>query len=468
MPLNFLDTDGIEKEILNDKNLANKLNDLTVNFQDFFENSDALESPNAESSGYFGYSVSISDNYAIVGANYEDAQALNNSGKAYIFEKNIDGTFNTAPVATLESGNAELSGYFGNSVAITDNYAIVGARQEGVQALSGSGRAYIFENSGGTWNTTPVAVLESANVESGGNFGYSVAMSDSYAIVGARSEDAQATTYSGRAYIFENVAGAWNTTPIAVLESANVESSGNFGYSVAMSDNYAIVGAWKEDAQATSDSGRAYIFENSGGTWNTTPVATLESSNRKSNGYFGNSVAITDNYAIVGAYYENAQALTSGRAYIFENNAGVWNTTAVAELQSGNAEVAGIFGSSVAISDNYAIVSAISEDGQEIDGSGKAYIFENVEGVWNLTPYATLESPNAESGGNFGHSVSITDSYAIVGALYEDAQALNNSGRAYLIRNNLTINGSFIGQNRYIGSTNKFSKWNGTSWVDLN
>ena len=90
----------------------------------------------------------------------------------------------------------------------------------------------------------------------------------------------------------------WNTTAVATIDGYTSEN--NFGESVAMTDNYAIVGA--------HGANKAFIFAISNGVWSTTAVATIDG--YTSEGAFGQSVATTDNYAIVGA-------ITAQKAFIF-------------------------------------------------------------------------------------------------------------------------------------------------------
>ena len=150
-------------------------------------------------------------------------------------------------------------------------------------------------------------------------FGESVAISDNYAIVGAYDEDDAGGSGSGKAYIYRVTDGALLHTlnnPTAYGTSA----SDRFGDSVAASGNYVIVGAFFEDDAGGSGSGKAYIYNATTGAL----VHTLTNPNSygtSANDYFGNSVAISGNYAVVGAYQEDdAGGTSSGKAYIYNPN----------------------------------------------------------------------------------------------------------------------------------------------------
>ena len=164
-----------------------------------------------------------------------------------------------------------------------------------------------------------------SNAEGGDNFGYSVAISGNYAIVGARYEDDSAIiTNSGAAYIFERTIGTtgiW-TQVQTVLKASTPGKDDSFGGSVAISGNYAIVGAEYEDT-SLGNSGAAYIFERniSTDTWVQVPTM-IKASPPQSGDQFGTSVAISGNYVVVGELKGNNNA---GSAYIFESD--VFNTT---------------------------------------------------------------------------------------------------------------------------------------------
>ena len=332
-----------------------------------------LDNPNPYStsaSDSFGYSVSISNSYAIAGAFGEDDAGGTSSGKAYIFNPSTG-----ALLHTLNNPNAystSASDYFGFSVSISDSYAIVGADAEDDAGGTSSGKAYIFNPSTGALLHT-LDNPNAYNTSQSDSFGRSIAISNSYAIVGAYGEDDAGGSSSGKAYIFNPSTGALLHT----LDNPNAYSTSagdRFGYSVSISDSYAIVGAYTEGDAGGSYSGKAYIFNPSTGAL----LYTLDNPNAYSTSasdYFGFSVSISDSYAIVGAYREgDAGGTSSGKAYIFNPSTGAFLHT----LNNPNAygtSASDYFGRSVAISNSYAIVGAYGEDEAGNNNSGKAYIF---------------------------------------------------------------------------------------------
>ena len=332
-----------------------------------------LNNPNAYStsaSDNFGSSVAIDGNKCIVGAYQEDDSGGIGTGKAYIFDVTTGSL-----LWTLNNPNAygtSSDDYFGSSVAISGNYCIVGAYQVDDSGGVNSGKAYIFDVTTGALLFT----LNNPNLYStsaSDRFGYSVAISGTKCIVGAHQEDDAVGSDSGKAYIFDVTTGALLQT----LNNPNTYSTSRddyFGSSVAISGNKCIVGAYGEDDSGGSNSGKAYIFDVTTGAL----LQTLNNPNAYSTSaydYFGSRVAISGNYCIVGAFQEDELGgTTSGKAYIFDVTTGALlqilnNPNAYGTSESDN------FGYSVAISGNYCIVGAYFED-EFGTNSGKAYIFD--------------------------------------------------------------------------------------------
>jgi outer membrane protein assembly factor BamB len=204
---------------------------------------------------------------------------------------------------------------------------------------------------------------------------------------------------------------------LQTLNSPNAQFDGNFGWSVAISGKIAIVGAVLETAGGFSSAGHAYVFNPSTGKL----LRTLTSSNAQSNGYFGQSVGISGQLAIVGAYGETSD---TGHAYVFNANTGKLLHT----LNSPNKQSFGDFGWSVGVSGQLAMVGAFGETVGGFGSAGHAYIFNATSGKV-IQP---LNSPNAQSNGNFGRSVSISAKVTIVGADHETVGGFGSAGHAYV------------------------------------
>lgn len=273
-----------------------------------------LDNPNpfgTSDTDLFGNKIGISDTHAIVGTYLEDEGVTTSSGKAYIYNLATG-----ALVHTLDNPNpfdTTQSDYFGISVDIDGNYAVVGAYLEDEATGTASGKAYIFNVTTGAL----VYTLDNPNTfytAQDDFFGRAVAISGDRAIVSATGEDTAIFNNTGKVYIFDV------TTGTRVRTITNPGSTTNsFGLEVDISGNRAIVsGDRQTDADGGTLSGQAYIFNITSGDL----LQTLDNPNPFSTGagdQFGAAVAITSNYAVVGAPGEDeSDGTDSGKAYIFK------------------------------------------------------------------------------------------------------------------------------------------------------
>ncbi len=251
----------------------------------------------------FGNSVSISGDYAIVGANKEDPTGISNAGSAYIFYRNEGSTDNWGQQAKLTASDAASSNEFGYSVSISGDAAIVGAYRNSHAGESKAGAAYIFEKPAGGWkNMQETVKLTASTPAENAYFGYSVSISGDTAIVGANRED----SYTGSAYIFEKPGAVWEDMPeTATLTASDKAANDEFGRSVSINGDYAIVGAPYDD-----NLGSTYSFLRGDSSWIQKEKVTA--TNPGAGDEFGNSVSISGDYAIVGAYKDDS-------AYIYHS-----------------------------------------------------------------------------------------------------------------------------------------------------
>ena len=147
-------------------------------------------------------------------------------------------------------------------------------------------------------------------------FGFSVSFSGDTALIGAMYDSHAGGTSAGSAYIFVRSAGVW--TQQAKLTASDAAASDYFGISVSVSGDTAVIGASGDD-DADASSGSAYVFVRSGGVW--TQQAKLAASDAAASDYFGHSVSVSGDTAVIGAYYDDhAGGIGAGSAYVFDLN----------------------------------------------------------------------------------------------------------------------------------------------------
>lgn len=346
----------------------------------------------------FGNDVSISGNFAVVGSalNYENSLSC---GSVYVYFFN--GT-EWILYTRLIASDLEEDAYFGNSVYISGNYIIVGAVGSNDNGYR-SGAAYIFHFDGTSWSENS-KIFPTDPAESD-RFGESVCISGNFAIVGASKDDDNAIN-SGSAYVFHYDGSSW--TQQAKLNASNAAGDDRFGISTSISGDYAVVGAYFNDANG-SNSGSAYIFHFNGATW--IEQTQLFPSENNSNQYFGASVSISGDYAIVGSKGDGVFGNNAGAAYIYYYDGFFW--TEQEKIYASDAYGYDFFGSSVNILGDYAIVGALGDDDNG-SSSGSAYIFNRTGTSW--TEEEKLIALDGDSNDHFGISVGISGDFAFIGA----------------------------------------------------
>jgi hypothetical protein len=223
--------------------------------------------------------------------------------------------------------------------------------------------------------------------------------------VGAFSEDG-AGFYRGAAYAFErDQGGAGNWGEVKKLTASDAQDGDWFGGSVAVSGDTAVVGAIYEDG-AGVDRGAAYVFErDQGGAGNWGEVKKLTASDAQDDDWFGWSVAVSKDTAVVGAYEEDGAGSDRGAAYLFERDqGGAGNWGEVKKLTASDAQDYDNAGFSVAISANTAVMGALYEDGAGFD-RGAAYVFGPSLAVGGVAELPDLAGGRLEAGGSPGGGV---------------------------------------------------------------
>ena len=146
---------------------------------------------------YFGRSVALSGDTLVVGANLEDDSGTIDNGAAYVFTRS--GGVWTQQAKLLANDKAD-SDSFGWSVALSGDTLVVGANSEDDSGTTQNGAAYVFTRSAGVW--TQQAKLLANDKADNDRFGASVALSGDTVVVGANFEDDSGTTNNGAAYAF--------------------------------------------------------------------------------------------------------------------------------------------------------------------------------------------------------------------------------------------------------------------------
>jgi len=460
--------DGVNNEI--NTLQSNDSIDLITGFQNFVV--DEIVNPNifgTEENDNFGRSVDTVEQYSIIGAPSEDDGLGLSSGAAYIFDN-----FEKRIKHKISNPNAERTSNldrFGSCVAINSTICIVGAPFEDSQNGTGSfdeGKAYIFDNFSGellfTLNQPTTIVTDPQD-----NFGFDVALNESYIIVSAPKFNKDGVN-SGAVFLFNTSGDLLHT--FLNPDHDNNPLNDRFGESIAISNQYVIVGSPNENSNE-SNSGKVYIFDLETRSL-IHSISNINAIGSEQDDKFGSSVAISDEYFVVGSYNEDNY---SGRCYVFETK----NGNLIHTLSNPLGSFGAFFGFDVDISKDIILVGAYKQNDSSIIDNGKAFVFNARTG--NLL--STIDNPNPVGSGDedfFGRAVSIfvgnntTNKFnqCLIGADLADNQ-LPNSGKTYLFTQNkfpleiesttwlnsiitnnlntpLTLASTGIGYTRFIGS----------------
>ncbi len=380
-----------------------------------------LNAPDPDKFAYFGFSVGIDEDTAIIGATRDD-EAGEDAGAAYIFVRNqFDWTFQ----AKLFGNNTKSEDNFGYAVDVDGDFAIASSPKN-----NGEGAAYIYERQGIEWKQKRNRVrkrMVPMDKEGATAFGVSVAIQGEIAVIGATGGIVGEEPV-GAVYIFSyTYPPFWNQE--AKLVAGTRTAGDALGFSVAINDNAVIAGAPKHSAGGLA-SGAASIFRR-GEEDSWVETVQLSDGDTASEEQFGISVAISGNVAISGAQQDDSTAPNAGAVYVFERRGSLWLQRA--KIVADDAKAGDLFGSAVALSGDTAVIGAIGVDDAGPE-AGAAYVFIRVDAdEW--AQQAKLTGADIGIFDRFGKAIALHDNTAIVGVAGKDEGA-EDSGAAYVfIRN---------------------------------
>ena len=375
----------------------------------------------------FGISVAVDGDTAVIGA-YQDDDATNgdNSGSAYVFTE-ASGVWRQVAKLTADDGAANDE--FGYSVAVDGDTIVVGAHQNDADTNNNNndeGAAYVFTKPPSGWaDMTQTAKLTAFGAAAGDEFGISVAVDGNTILVGAHQNDSD----DGAAYVFTKPFTGWaDSSETAKLIASDAAADDEFGISVALDGDTAVIGARQNDDNG-SQSGSAYVFTKVSGVWS--QKAKLIASDGAADDEFGISVAVDGDTVVVGARQDDDNGNQSGSAYVFTKLSSGWsNSNETAKLTASDGAANDEFGISVAVEGDTAVIGARQDD----TSNDSAYVFTKVSGVWSQK--AKLTASDGAADDEFGISVAVDGDTVVVGAYKHnvgEGTGGANAGTAYLM-----------------------------------
>jgi alpha-tubulin suppressor-like RCC1 family protein len=397
-----------------------------------------LNASDGEAGDAYSYSVDIDGDYAIVGSLNEDPGGTSNAGSAYIYVRS--GT-SWSQQAKIQASDKEANDTFGRGVTISGDYAAVGADNEDTSG-SNAGSVYIFKydattppddlppvdsvgtgfnykrytaldtsthyvykmwrNSASDWRTPSPASANTIKVLKTDSTDWS-----DNDTTDTNPEYVDTTTYSGKVSLGQSAGptenyrfsvptfGSWSQQQ--KIQSDDIQADdyfgGGAGQGVSLSGDTLAVGARKEDTGG-SEAGSVYIFKKASGSETWSQEAKLQASDVSADSQFGMSVSLSGDILAVGANQEDTIGTDAGAAYIFERSGTTW--TEVKRITASDGQANDEFGTSISTDGTTTFVGAYGEDTKG-GGAGAAYVYEKVN-VLDFDGYNKLTFTGLESG----------------------------------------------------------------------
>ncbi|MCZ6657373.1 MAG: cadherin-like beta sandwich domain-containing protein [Gammaproteobacteria bacterium] len=432
----------------------------------------------------FGASVAIEGDWLAIGVPGDQSRATGingdetddsgtSVGSVSVYKRDVSGVWMRQ--AYLKASSPDDNDRFGEALALSGDTLLVGASGEQSLATgiggdqtdnSGTsvGAAYVFvRDTSNIWSQQ--AYLKASNAESADEFGRYLQLDGDTALVGSWLEDSASNTDeqdnsladSGAAYVFTRDASAW--TQQAYLKASSIDANDRFGANLDVEGDTLIVGAPREDSNATGvngddtdnsalDSGAAYLFDRDPqGMWS--QIAYLKAANTDDGDFFGANPDLEGDVLIVGALGEQSPASSIngdaadnsgsgvGAAYEFVRD-GNGNWSQATYFKAANAQSNDAFGSAIAYKGNTLIVGARGENslasginGDATDNSGSsvgaAYVFIRASNdTWSQSVYVKASNPDTDD--EFADALGFDGDTLVVTAQGERSSATGING----------------------------------------
>jgi hypothetical protein len=325
-----------------------------------------------------------------------------------------------APQGELTATDGANWDFFGLSVAVSGDTAVVGAYQHQVGSTVNAGAAYVFTRTHGAWSFQ--RELNAPSPEMGEQFGYSVAVSGDTVLVGAPYNSLDANT-SGAVFVYTRSGTDWALQDI--LKASDKAIGDHLGYAVALSGDTAVAGAPGRD----SSRGAVYVFTRSGSSWTQQTAPPLTAGDAAADDAFGSRVAMSGDTLVTSALYHAVSGKAwAGAAYVFARTGTTWAQQQ--ELTAGDGAAGDQFGFALAAFGDTLLVGVPLHTTPVAPAAGAAYVFTRTGGAW--AQQQELMAPDAAINDGFGYGVGLCGDMAVVGAPGHAGGGPNNSGAAYV------------------------------------
>ncbi len=384
-----------------------------------------------------GSAVALLGGSAIVGSPNGQLSATYRGGAHLFTSTDSGGTWQqNAKFIPTSSAHARL----GKAVALANggNDLLISADGD-----NNAGVVYLYTLSGGIWTNSQIITADKCNTTdnpalcpTNQRFGNSIVVSGDTALISAPGTNplSGSGSFAGAVYVYvrNNTTKKWDYR--TTLRGGDTAAQHFFGSSIALQNGRAVIGA-SGVSNKGANSGKVYVFEDSGANWPQT--ASFQGGDTTAGHYFGGSVALSGDTLVVGASGVSGSGSNSGAAYVFKLGSG-WTQQAKLTAPAPDAAAQLFFGYSALMIDNQTVmIGTPYANSRGKSSTGGIYIYRLVGGNWDFN--GKMQSHDRQSGDSYGISLAYslinTTQTLIVGAPGVDDNG-DGAGAAYSV--NLT------------------------------
>jgi hypothetical protein len=369
---------------------------------------------------WFGSAVAVSGTLALVGAKNATVDSRASQGAVYVFRK-TGGVWKQ--VQKLVASDGASGDQFGSSIALMGTTAIITAQLATVNGNFAQGAAYVFALSGKT--LVQKQKLVAGHGATYDTFGTSVAFNSTSAFIGAGGANRGGHYVPRLVYVFRFVPSRtgndWvERQTLDAPDPSDLTSS--FGTSIAVSETAVFIGARASTIDGNLGQGSVYAYTESNGSWLLTAKLSADDGAARDN--FGVSIATQGTTVLIGSPGVAVDgSISEGAVYRFDQSGEDWLQTQKFIAKGGAAFE--LFGASVSLSKDVALIGAYATSSYR----GAAYVFRNKSGVW--TQMQKLVASQGAPGDVFGYYTALDTKTALVGSYGAAVDGNPGQGAAY-------------------------------------
>jgi len=314
----------------------------------------------------YGIVVALSSDTAVIGAPFDSTRSFN-AGSAYVY-KHSNGAWSLQQ--KLQANDGAPGDQYGWSIALQGNTLLIGARFDDDRGFN-SGSIYAYTRIDNTWVERQKFSAPDGSVND--QYGFTISLDGDVAFIGAPLDDDNGFE-SGSVYIYHRIAGLWSVEKKFTAHDG--EPGDQFGWSVALSASSALIGARFDDDEAFN-SGSAYLYNRTAQTWHMKQKFTAIDA--AVNDQFGWTVALDDNTAVIGARFNDDMGINSGSAYVYTLSDKEWSLQQ--KLIASDGEPGNQYSWAIALDGDKLIIGAPFDNYEEAI-SGSSYVYSRSDNAW--------------------------------------------------------------------------------------